>query len=329
MKMNNFKVTALAIMMVLGATSIGLVSCQKDAQIVDMTSSGNVNGTMTPLTGEFQFNSVNYQINEGVLEFATFADYENITNSEEITTLTEFAQTCESSNLLANYYSGVADSTKEQYEFLGKLLNRDGIIKIDEFLILIDFNSSVVYAKKHGEPIELINAKNGVDGNSVVSFAIEDDVIEELKIYKTRGLFCSAQYQPSFEKFPSNGALSTNLTSTQPTPGGTVTLPVMINTSVKYWPAGIYFELNSRVVVTPAGSVLATAPFSYTTTYSCTRRCGNSFNGTSTRSFNNASNDKNVMYWNVRALKKGSTSIKSTVTSSASVPAGDTRVASY
>ena len=325
--MNNFKVTALAIMMVLGATSIGLVSCQKDAQIVDMTSSGNVNGTMTPLTGEFQFNSVNYQINEGVLEFATFADYENIANSEELTTLTEFAQTCENSNLLTNYYSGVTDSTKEQYEFLGKLLNSDGIIKIDEFLILIDFNASTVYAKKHGESVELINAKNGEDGNSVVSFAIEDDVIEELKIYKTRGLFCSAQYQKKF--CVDANSMKTNRTSVQQTPGGSITMPVFINTSVKYWPAGIYFELNSRVVVTPAGNPLATAPFSYVTTYSCTRRCGNSFSGNSTKTFTNASNHKNVMYWNARALKQGSTTIKSVVSSSASVPSGDTKTAQY
>ena len=141
-------------------------------------------------------------------------------------------------------------------------------------------------------------------------------------------MFCNATWQNTFDVPQSGGALPTNLFSVQQTGGGRVTMAVFINTSVKYWPAGIYFELNSRVVVTPAGNPLATAPYSYTTSYSCKRRCGNSFSGTSTRSFNN-NNDKNVMYWNTRALTQGYTTITSIVSSSASVPVGATRIASY
>jgi hypothetical protein len=315
------------IMAILGI-AIFTISCNKSNELV--TNPTNITGTIKTRSssGIINFNGNDYRVDNGILNFETFYKYENIVNTESRESLIEFANLVEQANLFYNYNSIVSDDEKEQFEFIGKLINKDGFIKIDAFLILVDFPSKKVYAQKNGNTSDILSAKNGTSIQSVLAFSIEEDVIEELKIYKSRGLFCNDAWQQSFDVPHTGGTFPTNLVSNQNTPGGTIQMQVFINTSVKYWPAGIYFELNSRVVVTPAGNPLATAPFSYTTTYSCKRRCGNSFSGTSTRTLN-TSNDKNVMYWNTRALRQGYTSISSTVSSSASVPANLTRTASY
>ena len=310
--------------------SIALFSlaCNKKNEIANEQIKNSNTIKTRSTSGSFAFNGVDYRVENGILNFETFDKYENVVNTESRSVLLEFANKVEATNLIATYYSSIISENKDQYEFIGKILNRDGFIKIDAFLILIDFKNSKVFAQKNGNTNDLISTQNGTSVTGVLTFPIEEDVIEELKIYKTRGLFCNDAWQQSFDIPHTGGTFPTNLVSNQNTPGGTIQMQVFINTSVKYWPAGIYFELNSRVVVTPAGNPLATAPFSYTTTYSCKRRCGNSFSGTSTRTFANASNDKNVMYWNTRALRQGFTSISSTVSSTASIPANLTRVAS-
>lgn len=314
---------------ILAITTICILALACNKTKTDLKQETNLGIKNTRNTVTIQFNSIDYHIIDGILNFETFEKYENIVNSDKREELITFANSVYKSNGIKTYYDRVNEKEKDQFDFIGKLLNKDGFIKIDAYLILIDFENSLVYAQKNGNTNDITSTKNGRLVASVIKFSIMDDVIEELKINGTRGLFCNALWQGKFENFPQDGALQTSLSSVQYTPGGNVTLPVQINTSVKYWTAGIYFELNSRVVVTPAGNPLATAPFSYVTTYSCKRRCGNTFSGSNTRSFSNASNDKNVMYWNSRALTKGYTSISSTVSSSASVPAGATRTAIY
>lgn len=51
---------------------------------------------------------------------------------------------------------------KNSMIFLGKLLNREGFIKIDQFLILVDFINSKVYAQKNGNTSDILSVKKVV-----------------------------------------------------------------------------------------------------------------------------------------------------------------------
>jgi hypothetical protein len=299
-------------------TSLIFVSCKKNEPTTQ-------NKTTTKLSRSevLSINNINSKIINGVLTFESIEDYKSIYDVNNYSDILTFANLVNSTEGFTSLYSIIENTeTKNQYEFLGKLLNQNSVIKIGEFLILIDFASGKVFAKTDATEVELISAKNGNSNNSVQTFDINEDVVEELQFKKTRGLFCSARWCGN----PPNGqSINTNMTSVQQVnpadPSlGFVTLPVIINGFTKYWAAGIYFELNSRIVVTPAGSPLATAPFSYQTTYTAKRRCGNNVGSSSSSSFTNASNDKTIMYWNVRALSKYN--ITETFSSSASVPSG-------
>ncbi|MFM2192997.1 MAG: hypothetical protein RLZZ118_1954 [Bacteroidota bacterium] len=303
--------------------SLIFISCNKNQ--IKQTSSNLSNQTkQTRSVSELTTNGITISSIDNVLSFSSISDYESIVNSENRQTLINFASDIENSGIISNYYSTVNGEEKQQFEFLGKLLNTQGIIKIGEFLILIDFTNEKVFAKSDGSVSELLSAKEGTVIPNVLTFDIKDDVIEELKIKKTRGLFCNDKYSTNHPSINKAG-IATNLISSQfVNPAdlnqGTIDINVAVNGEVKYWPAGIYFELNSRIVVTPAGVPLATAPFSYTTVWTWKRRCGTNGGNSSTSAFLNASNDKTVCYWNVRALT--SYDIKETFSSTASVPSG-------
>jgi len=85
MRKLNFKVTAVAIMIAIGAMSIGFTSCQKEATIIDQTSpnptSGvNGNSTTRSVDEEFSFNGSTFRISNGMLDFTSFGHYEAIFN---------------------------------------------------------------------------------------------------------------------------------------------------------------------------------------------------------------------------------------------------------
>ena len=165
--------------------SIALFSlaCNKKNEIANEQIKNSNTIKTRSTSGSFAFNGVDYRVENGILNFETFDKYENVVNTESRSVLLEFANKVEATNLIATYYSSIISENKDQYEFIGKILNRDGFIKIDAFLILIDFKNSKVFAQKNGNTNDLISTQNGTSVTGVLTFPIEEDVIEELKIY--------------------------------------------------------------------------------------------------------------------------------------------------
>ena len=333
--MNNFKVTALAIMMVLGATSIGLVSCQKDAQIVDVTNSVNpatANGGNTrSVDEEIDFNGATYLISNGMLNFTTFGHYEQFFNVEDPNNLNEFGEMVKSSQAMTSY-NEIVNGEKEE-DFIGNIVNEMGLIKIDAFTILLDFDAKMVYSTQHGTVRNLIGAKAGISSDLVFTFTMDEhEVIDELIELKTRGIGCSAPWAQSGKVDNINNPLKTSapLSSKDAT---TANPNVNMYVEVCYAKYGIYFQLKSKYWPTlQVATNNVWPPYSFTTTASWKRRCGSNGSFGQTLGFNGATmygvspaTVKCNVYSNMRALS--SYTIKGQVYSSLSVPAGDFRKA--
>jgi hypothetical protein len=318
--------------------SITFFACNKSTINRSSVNANNENIKQTRDASTVNFNDVTATISNNIVSFNSIEDYKRIFEVENYDDLLDFANEVNSTSNFTSFYSKLDpkfldenNNGKDQYEFIGKLLNNNSIIRLGEFTLLIDFDNEKVFAKTDGTESELISAKNGNAIEGIHQYSIYDDVAEELSLKKTRGLFC----HDSWAGNPANGGsmlLSTISTQNMPvgfdnfgnTIYGNVDMQEVLNVCNKYWAAGIYFELNGRVIITPAGNPLATAPFAYTVQYTWKRRCGTSGGNTHSFSFANASSDKKICYWNVRALTKYS--LTTTASSSVSSIPGQTVV---
>jgi hypothetical protein len=280
-------------LLILAASIILITSCTKTQQ----GTTTNLIPKATRSESYAEINGVQASVTNGILKFKSLDDYSAIYEVSEFGPLQNFANAVSALPNFTTYYSTIpsTDENKDQFAMLGKLLNSNSIIRIGEFTILVDFGGSKVYAKTDGVTDEMLAAKAGQSIIGMLTFDIHDDVIEELKLKKTRGLFCSDPWRPA--QSDSRGMAFKQVFSSD-ADWGTL--------CAKYWPAGIYFELNSKVTTTYSGSY-----FTHESTWSWQRRCGKSGSGTRTYSTPIKMNtDKNFIYYNVRALTSGSVSAK-------------------
>jgi len=212
---------------------------------------------------------------------------------------------------------------EQKKDFIGSIVNEMGIVKIDVYTILLDFDAELVYATRYGSIQDLMLAKSGQTVDGVFSFTMnENDVISELEELKTRGVFCSDRWAVKQTGWSQN--LQTNVLNP-----GNATCP--IQAGVEYKKYGVYFQLSAESYVTNWATLLGTSTVvsrKLAWTGNWTRRCGtsSSFSGssTSTQTWHAVCNRYRVIvYGNVRALK--SYSIRATITSPNSVPANDSK----
>jgi hypothetical protein len=288
-----------SLLLILAATNIIIVSCTKTQQ--RGTSNSVPKATRSEIFAEI--NGVQASVSNGILKFKSLEEYSAIYDVSEFAPIQNFANTVSTLPNFITYYATIpaTNENKDQYAMLGKLLNENSIIQIGEFTILIDFEGAKVYAKSDGSTQELLAAKGGQSVIGMLTFDIHDDVIEELKLKKTRGLFCSDPWFPA--KHVSGGMALTAAWAGEADFG---------HVCARYWPAGIYFELNSEVSTTGSGSY-----FTHESTWSWKRRCGKS--GAGTRIYTTPIKtiaDKNFIYYTVRALTSATVTAKFSSTKS-------------
>jgi len=300
--------------------AIFTVACKKSIETI-VEPSKQITKTTRSVDGTIRFNNNDYLISNGMMNFTTFTQYENLFEVLDANNLTEFAYMVEESDAIQSYNE--AQSEESQQNFIGSIVNDKGLIKIDVYTILLDFNSRSVYATRTGTVQDLLNAKNGKIASSVLSFSMDaNDVIEELIEHKTRGLLCNARWAVSKNQW--TGVLTTS-----------VIVPVNVNATlqanVKYSSSGIYFELQTESYCPQWGNIGNTGtvvPRSLYYSYSWERRCGTSGSGSHTTSCTQSVGAVNnrcriVIYGNVRALKHYS--LSATISSNGSNPASDSK----
>jgi len=317
--------------LILAMTTIAIiaVACSKVQTKVEPTSTQTIKTTRGD--ANIRFNNVDYQIQNGILTFETFDKYENLFEVDDPTTLQPFADQVEHEVAMTSYTeTSISSEQKDELHFIGKIVNEEGLIKIDVFTILLDFNRSEIYATKTGSIQDLINAKNGNIASNVFEMSMnETETIDELRELKTRGLFCKESYATSkYKEVSSNDGLKTSVLLGDEDQNATHDKKVELFTSVRYSQYGLYYELNSKYW--PTSQVAANninPPHTWVTTYWWQRRCS-SASGSATNTSSSATTvygfspavAKNLIYGNVKALKHYN--VTSTVSSSVSVPSG-------
>lgn len=268
-----------------------------------------------------------------MLIFSSFSEYENLYEVDDANTLQEFGERVRNSTAMTSYIESITnEDEKDKLSFIGSIVNEQGLMKVDVYTILLDFNAERVFATRYGTVQDLLNAKAGNIATNVLQFTMnEHDVIEELVEHKTRGIICNAPWAPHKSGNINSDPLKTKVLLGAPdqNPAGDKKCELFI--SVEYGKYGVYFELRSKYW--PTAQVAANnvwPPYSFTTTYSWTRRCGNSGSGGQTYGFNGATmygvtpaQTKYLAYGNVRALRNYN--LTATVYSAQSVIAGEFR----
>jgi hypothetical protein len=298
------------------------LACNKPVTILD-----HVKNDRPATRGEednILFNNVSYTISDGMLKFESFAKYEQLFALEDMNQLQEFSSSVQNSNAMVSYTEkNINSSQKADLSFIGGIVNKDGIIKIDDYTLLLDFNNNLIYATKLTDTKRLIDAKSGLNSSDILTFPMaETDVIDELIIRKTRGILCTQTYAPSKVKFGSS--ILTTVAGNQNTFVG-------LHNSVRYGQYGIYYELNSHVDADYVGTCIHFAPFNNQINYSWVRRCSSVTGSGSpllananTINCNSTGTMKCLVYGNVRALKNYN--ITATITSSVSTTPNQTVV---
>lgn len=298
-------------------------SCQKTETSVDPNP---IEQKVTARSGDdiITFNGVEYQITNGMLNFTSFEQYENLFAVDDPNLLDEFANQVYNSTEMTSYLESIDDEeVKARIGFIGMIVNENGLIKIDDYNILLDFDTRNVFATSEGSTDDLILAKNGEVHENVYPFSMdENDVIDELVAKKTRGIFCKDRWATQKNQWTSN------LPTTVYISWGVY---ANMQANVRYTASGIYFEMQTESYC-PEWSLLLgstiTVPRNLSWTYSWRRRCGTSGSGsgssTQTQSTGAVNNRfRVVVYGNIRALKHYS--LQATITSPRSVVPNDSR----
>jgi hypothetical protein len=289
-----------------------LLSCHKEKPTLQTIKPSIKKSTRTT-EDVIIFNNASYQISNGMLNFSTFAHYEKLYEVENPNTLMEFAERVKNSTAMISYIETISNiDENDRLHFIGSIVNEHGLIKIDDFILLLDFNSKLIYATKSGSQQDLINAQTGVLSQNVFVLNMEgEETIDALHEIKTRGLFCKESYATSKFKNNENDKLLTDNKS--------------FVITARYSQFGIYYELMSLQLSTPNGSH---AHFHCFTSGWWQRRCSN-VSGIINQTLNfapglNTLNSNTLWYGNLRALKHYSVTM--VVSSNNSIPAGDSKI---
>jgi hypothetical protein len=333
--MKNLKLIALSVLAFVTIASMVFVSCQKAKTTIESPSSNAVKNNRG--VEYINFNDNIYSIKSGILTFETFDKYKQLFESTDPNTLQVFADLIEKSKSMLSYTeTDLTPDQKDELHILGKLINSDGMIKIDIFTLLLNFKEKIIFATRYGTSQDLLNANNGKIPSNVYKLNMEDEeTIDALLEIKTRGLFCKERYATSNSKVSSY--MKTNVYSFI-NPTDNTTKPLHIEAQVRYVQGGIYYELSARSWTEPqyyAGfpynNPSYNVPRTLTTNYTWKRRC-NSASGNGTNVMSNvysvgssvSYDSKFVIYNGWGALKNYN--VSATLTSTASAIQNDSYI---
>ena len=269
------------------------------------------------------FNGVDYQISNGMLHFLTFDHYEQLFTMKDLNKLYEFANQVNNAEAMISYVETITDvQKKHELGFVGNIINEQGFIKIDVYTLLLDFTSRKVFATRYGNTNDLLSAKNGTQVTNVHEFSMdENDVIEELRDMKTRGIFCKDRWAESKNLWTDPELI---------TKYAVLGIPRTLQANVRYSKGGIYFELQTESYC-PQWAMLGGSENikrNLNWNYSWIRRCGKSESGSGSSSNTQSipaitQRFFKVVYGNPRALKHYY--LSATITSPNSAIPGDSR----
>jgi hypothetical protein len=279
-------------------TSLIFVSCKKNQ--IDPVGITNTTKQTRAIEDNITYNNVVYNISDGILKFSSLTEYENLFGENTQPDTEPFSNLILNSPAIKTYYSTIPNSNtaKSNLKFIGSIINSDKVVKIGEFLILLDFESDKVYAKTDGTLAELNNAKNGQSVAGVLKYDMGDDVIQELKLKKTRGLFCNANWCGKGRLGDNSLLISFN------SGGNNFNHPHVV--SGNYQKYGIWFNYWAETFVDgfPNSFSAIAGSRSMSASGSFTRRCGNTVNNTASHGNSFTAYIDKLMYGNVRSLSR-------------------------
>ena len=230
---------------------------------------------------------------DGVLEFASIADYEQAIADLTYEELRDFLATVKGTDFYSYTEQYEDNDLNDQskvpdYEIIGNLVNDKGLIKIGDYLMCLDFDNNLVYTTESGSKDDLLLAKSGTPVATVRSFGAEKDVLEEVLIPAgareplALSIFCRDRWATAKAAGTTPEVLPLNFNNTW----GQVKLAGRISYAVY----GVYFDLRGRVRTVPAGGNVSTtvANMQLTFDYRAKRRCGQSFDAIINRNVNSA-----------------------------------------
>lgn len=259
-------------------------SCNKSTNSISPTT---ITKKTRSASATFTFQGKTIAIENDRVKFASFDDYEYVANNSDQSELDEFITSLNNTGVLTSYNSIANHSNDDafKFNFIGDIVNSQGIIEIDNFLVLLDFEASKVFASKTINVQNLLDAKNGTVNNDVSVFDMDEDVIEELKIKKTRGLFCGDRH--ALGKTHTSPKLETTARLTWKdcdTVHHDCRISLELNTN--YCKYGIWFKLYSELQSKPWQTATSQRQpqWSFHTTFTFTKRCGPTVTGTDNQS---------------------------------------------
>ncbi len=289
---------------ILAIFSIALfsIACNKAKTTLEPSATKSIK--TRKLEDNIPFNGHTYRIINGMLEFTSIEEYENLFGTETTDvspeSLQSFANLVKASSAMQTYWeyhNFPADSI--QYSFIGNIVNHNGVIRIDDYLILLDFDHNKAFMTITNSELGLLQAVSGDIATDIEVHGMEEDLIDII-IYAKKGIFCKERY--ATKKHDGLGMLT--LSQTLLPPPNNVYVNNSLNSEVRYGVYAIYYELFSKVVVTPVP--YATEYYTFVTSYSWERRCSSKTGGwTYTDDFTASPTDteKRTCYSNLRALK--------------------------
>ncbi|MGM0477810.1 MAG: hypothetical protein ACQERC_01210 [Bacteroidota bacterium] len=155
----------------LAAVGIGIVSCKKEQNL------SNERDSVVPITSEIS-------VNNNLLEFNSISSFEEFIDNYDEEQKKEVLSKLEATgfkNVISAKSESVEDSgIPTMDEFLGQLLNEDGVIRIGDHLYQIDLQKEVVNVLPYKAEDEYVEALSSINSNSkkLKTYSTADDVLE-------------------------------------------------------------------------------------------------------------------------------------------------------
>lgn len=255
---------------------------------------------------------INCKVEDGVLTFNTIEEFEQLEQLEQSGRTNEFI---ENLRRLKNFFSyNQSHFTDRSLDFIGDIVNIDGLIKIENYSIKLDFKKRLVFVSSQlsGQELNFINVTDLPPG--VECYTMDEDVLSEIKNKKSRGILCRDRYAKG--KDLEDGIQGKTIIDfyVQPIGGNTNGVPSLVSAPeswivyVEYCPTGLWYKMWSECWAAPANTYgyFGRGPIDMYTSFWCQRRCGKEIAGQSL--FNNVPQTsggpaKRVVYSSPRGLK--------------------------
>ena len=244
-------------------------------------------------------NNIDIKINNNILEFNSKNDFYSLFDNIKYEELESLINRLAKDENFISYSESNPNFSENESMLIGNLISNQGIIKIGDYYLLLDFENKYVYATKRLSASDFI-ANYTTNTSDVYKIHMDTETFEAIDEIENQnvsrgGLFCRQRYARRKEKSGYS----------ELAPGTWSGFSTSVQGRVKYLSYGIYYELQSAVIVHQNG--ISKAKYSYTTDYYCERRCSKkTFSGNNiTRNYLNTlkMSTANRMYWNPRALK--------------------------